>query len=66
MLNPNEEVQEAAQPSDSGHLILKEEPVWKWPGSLPYGGTVTTTSRQYTVPGQMPEDGIFRFLKSNH
>lgn len=66
MLDLNEAQEAAGRQSDSADWILKEEPVWKWPGSLPYGGAVTATSRQLTVLGQMPGDGIFRFLKSNH
>lgn len=65
MLYLNNKVQGAAWPrATTADLILKEESVRKNPGFLPYGVTVMTTSRQYTVLGQMPRDGIFRFLKS--
>ena len=61
-----QEVQEVQAWATAADLTLKEKSVWKDPGSLPYGGTVMAMSRQHTVLGQMPRDGIFRFLKSNH
>ena len=61
-----QEVQEVQAWATAADLTLKEKSVWKDPGSLPYGGTVMAMSRQHTVLGQMPRDGIFRLLKSNH
>lgn len=66
MLYLNKEVQDVVSPSDSSRLDPKRRVCLKVPWFLPYGVAAMATSRQHAVLGQMPRDGIFRFLKSNH